>query len=139
LSTDESLLITTRQADGSLPNVDFLKLKPGSDLIDKGMNLGFAFYGTAPDLGAFEAQYTTAVLNPESDNQILFYPNPAKQTINFLNHVFKSIEILDIHGNQLLNSPFKVQLDLNFLQQGIYLLKITTNENQYIIKKLIKN
>jgi MYXO-CTERM domain-containing protein len=43
-----------RQADGSFPNVDFLKLAAGSQMIDKGTNVGLPFAGTAPDLGAYE-------------------------------------------------------------------------------------
>jgi len=43
-----------RQADGSLPNVDFLKLAGGSQMIDKGTDVGLPFVGAAPDLGAYE-------------------------------------------------------------------------------------
>jgi hypothetical protein len=43
-----------RQADGSLPVLDFLRLKSGSHLIDAGVNVGLPFTGTAPDVGAFE-------------------------------------------------------------------------------------
>ncbi|HYQ04690.1 MAG TPA: right-handed parallel beta-helix repeat-containing protein [Polyangiaceae bacterium] len=43
-----------RQADGSLPNVDFMKLPAGSKLIDKGTDVGLSYAGAAPDLGAFE-------------------------------------------------------------------------------------
>jgi hypothetical protein len=43
-----------RQADGSLPNVNFLKLAESSDLIDAGMQVDLPFLGNAPDLGAFE-------------------------------------------------------------------------------------
>jgi MYXO-CTERM domain-containing protein len=43
-----------RQADGSLPNVDFLKLAGGSQMIDKGTDVGLPFAGAAPDLGAYE-------------------------------------------------------------------------------------
>lgn len=43
-----------RQADGSLPAIDFLHLAPGSDLIDAGQDVGLPFNGVAPDLGAFE-------------------------------------------------------------------------------------
>lgn len=56
VSTDESLLTMPRLADGSLPPYGFLKLNTGSDLIDKGMDLGFPFNGSLPDLGAFEAK-----------------------------------------------------------------------------------
>ena len=47
-------MLGPRKADGSLPDVDFLKLKEGSRAIDKGEDVGFPFTGTAPDLGAFE-------------------------------------------------------------------------------------
>ena len=43
-----------RQADGSLPNVDFMKLAAGSAMIDKGTDVGLSYVGTAPDLGAYE-------------------------------------------------------------------------------------
>ncbi|HMJ53753.1 MAG TPA: right-handed parallel beta-helix repeat-containing protein [Polyangiaceae bacterium] len=51
--TDTSVL-SPRQADGSLPNIDYLHLAAGSDLIDKGVSVGFPHVGAAPDLGAFE-------------------------------------------------------------------------------------
>jgi hypothetical protein len=43
-----------RQADGSLPNVDFMKLAAGSAMIDKGTDVKLPFVGVAPDLGAYE-------------------------------------------------------------------------------------
>ena len=47
-------ILGPRNADGSIPNVGFLKLKKGSRAIDKGEDLGFPFVGGAPDLGAYE-------------------------------------------------------------------------------------
>lgn len=44
-----------RQADGSLPKIDFLRLASGSNLIDAGENQRLPFVGSAPDLGAFES------------------------------------------------------------------------------------
>ena len=44
----------SRQADGSLPNLNFLKLTAGSDLINAGINVGLPYYGSAPDIGAYE-------------------------------------------------------------------------------------
>jgi hypothetical protein len=43
-----------RQPDGSLPVLPNFRLAEGSDLIDKGADLGLPFAGAAPDLGAFE-------------------------------------------------------------------------------------
>ncbi|HYO94155.1 MAG TPA: MYXO-CTERM sorting domain-containing protein [Polyangiaceae bacterium] len=44
-----------RQADGSLPVLALMRLKADSDLIDKGVDIGLPFKGSAPDLGAFES------------------------------------------------------------------------------------
>jgi MYXO-CTERM domain-containing protein len=49
-----SLALGPRQADGSLPNIDFLKLAAGSAMIDKGTDVKLPFVGAAPDLGAYE-------------------------------------------------------------------------------------
>lgn len=57
LSSDMNLLTSARQADGSLPNINFMKLVAGSDAIDKGRDIGLSFYGWAPDLGCFESNY----------------------------------------------------------------------------------
>lgn len=61
LSIDTSGVSGPRKKDGSLPDVSFLRLKPGSELIDKGLDVGLPFSGKAPDLGAFEYQEPTAV------------------------------------------------------------------------------
>ncbi|HEX7597843.1 MAG TPA: right-handed parallel beta-helix repeat-containing protein, partial [Polyangia bacterium] len=54
-STSDSGCTGPREADGSLPAAcDFLKLKTGSPLIDKGTDVGLKFTGAAPDLGAYE-------------------------------------------------------------------------------------
>jgi hypothetical protein len=49
-----SPVLGPRQADGSLPNVDFMKLAAGSAMIDKGTDVKLPFVGAAPDLGAYE-------------------------------------------------------------------------------------
>ena len=53
-SIDYEELTGPRKEDGSLPEVSFFHLTPGSDLIDKGVDVGLPFNGSAPDLGAFE-------------------------------------------------------------------------------------
>ncbi len=54
LSLAPALAAAPRQADGSLPANDFARLAAGSDLIDQGVDVGLPYFGTAPDLGAFE-------------------------------------------------------------------------------------
>lgn len=48
-SVDWTELETARQADGSLPEIDFLHLAAGSDLIDAGTDIGYG-----DDIGAFQ-------------------------------------------------------------------------------------
>jgi parallel beta-helix repeat protein len=55
LSLDETFLTAPRQADGSLPETSFLRLKTSSNLIDAGIDIGFPFKGKSPDLGCFES------------------------------------------------------------------------------------
>ncbi|MEQ8848680.1 MAG: right-handed parallel beta-helix repeat-containing protein [Botrimarina sp.] len=55
LSLDDAIARGPRNADGSLPSSDFLRLAPGSNLIDAGKNVGLPFSGLAPDLGAYES------------------------------------------------------------------------------------
>ncbi|MET0387901.1 MAG: right-handed parallel beta-helix repeat-containing protein [Polyangiales bacterium] len=51
---DKAEALAPRQADGSLPQVSFLRLADGSQLIDRGEDVGMPFTGSAPDLGAYE-------------------------------------------------------------------------------------
>ncbi|MEX2092053.1 MAG: right-handed parallel beta-helix repeat-containing protein [Pirellulales bacterium] len=46
--------VEPRLADGSLPFLDFLRLAPGSHLIDAGIDVGLPYNGLAPDLGRLE-------------------------------------------------------------------------------------
>ncbi|HWS87543.1 MAG TPA: fibronectin type III domain-containing protein [Pyrinomonadaceae bacterium] len=55
VSLDASQMTLPRKADGSLPDITFMRPAGGSDLVDQGVNLGFSFNGAAPDLGCFES------------------------------------------------------------------------------------
>jgi hypothetical protein len=54
LSLDTTGITSPRKVDGSLPDIKFVHLKGGSGLIDAGTKVGIPYYGTKPDLGAFE-------------------------------------------------------------------------------------
>lgn len=84
LSLDQNELMAPRQADGSLPKIDFLHLVQNSDLVDRGTDIGFPFNGAAPDLGCFESDFNTAsqkLIQPEK--QVTCYPNPFKESTHF--------------------------------------------------------
>jgi hypothetical protein len=54
VSTEPSAAYGPRNADGSLPDINFMHLAAGSDLIDGGTDVGLPYHGSAPDLGYFE-------------------------------------------------------------------------------------
>jgi len=54
VSLDEAELIKPRKADGSLPDVGFMRLSKASDLINAGIDIGFPYKGEKPDLGYLE-------------------------------------------------------------------------------------
>lgn len=62
LDTITGFLNGTRQSDGSLPATNFGKLVDGSDLIDAGIAITYPliipYYGTAPDMGYDESNYS---------------------------------------------------------------------------------
>jgi len=56
VSLDSTGITGPRQEDGSLPDLDFLKLAAGSDLINAGVEVGIPFLGNAPDIGYLERE-----------------------------------------------------------------------------------
>ena len=58
-SVSETGLDGPRQADGSQPVLSNFRLVTGSDLIDKGVNVGLPYNGASPDLGCFETGGST--------------------------------------------------------------------------------
>jgi len=79
-SIDTAGVRGARKPDGSLPDVGFMHLAPGSDLIDGGTDVGLSFYGAAPDLGSFESEIPDAAaggeMPPGSYALSQNYPNP---------------------------------------------------------------
>jgi hypothetical protein len=82
-----------RLPDGSLPALPHFRLVSGSDLIDKGVNLGLPFTGAAPDLGAFEgstpvppyADVTARVKLTQSGLTLDRTTNKQRGTVSFTN------------------------------------------------------
>jgi len=86
MSLDESLLTAPRQADGSLPYIAFAQLVGSSDLVDAGTNVGFAYVGSAPDLGAFEygSQLPALALTCTGTNLVFTSSNGPAGGTNYL-------------------------------------------------------
>lgn len=67
VSIDPSALYGSRQSDGSLPKISFLRLARGSSLIDSGTDVGLPYHGSGPDIGAFEFIPADCVADGEID------------------------------------------------------------------------
>jgi len=144
LSVDLSLLTAPRQADGSLPANDFMRLVSGSDCIDKGLDVGFPYNGSAPDLGCFESNYTVTAASDIPANarvtHLAVFPNPVKGKItasyNLLVPSNVQLALYNAEGalvGTLLNSRQETGShtftfnDSYLKSAGVYVLKLTYN------------
>lgn len=89
-SIDPSLALRARGADGSIPVSGFLRLLASSDLIDRGVNVGLPYTGSAPDLGAYEYAAAAPTPAPAPKPAPTPAPNPAPVTVALLNGGFES-------------------------------------------------
>jgi hypothetical protein len=109
MSLDFSPASAPRQADGSLPEIAFMHLTSGSDLIDSGVDLGIPFKGKAPDLGAFESDLPAAVdtkeFVPAGFRLHQNYPNPFNPATVVKFHLpgpgFVTLRIFDLSGREI--------------------------------------
>jgi hypothetical protein len=132
VSTDGSEMSQTRSADGSLPNINFLHLVTGSDLIDAGTDVGLPFSGKAPDIGPFEVQVAQPV------------PVPAPAPV--LNSVVvedATPTILSMTYDLTLNSLIvpsvaSFSVSVNSLNRTIISIAITGNKIQLTLSSSIK-
>lgn len=145
LSFDHTLLMSQRNADGSLPDTDFFKLAPGSDLIDAGLDIGFAYNGSEPDLGYSES----ATLHTESldgFNAILIYPNPFSTEANLVFNLKQAskvnvsvfnlmgIKVFEMFEQNYSAGKNLISLKKNKLSAGNYLVVLKSSDNQRISK-----
>jgi len=77
--------------------------------------------------------------------QFLAYPNPTNGILNLNseNSLIKEASVFDLLGRQVFSSKFsdlnKVDLDLNSLQTGNYVLKVTSDSGKTETMKIMKN
>lgn len=116
-----------------LNTVDGYKLQKGSPCINAGINIannggkdywGNLVYATGkPDIGAYESNYTTTILNPSySKNEIIISQNPSDTSI--LNVHIKGVEIKDSVKIEIYSVNGKKITSQNFYPQNEYQIKI---------------
>lgn len=141
-----------RKADGSLPNITFMHLAAGSQLIDAGTIVGLPYSGTAPDLGAFEYGTTTLVNNeqkvssPESHTLLQSFPNPFNPTTTISYQLSEqgsvSLKVYDIFGREVATlvqesrapGNYLIKFNGRGLSSGIYFACLKTSSSIKTIK-----
>ncbi len=148
VSLDTSLAKSYRNADSSLPSINLYKLSEGSLLIDAGIDIGFRFMGTAPDIGAFETDYLSSlnddVTHPSDFKLEQNYPNPFNPATKIRytappnlpkGEALIQIKVYDLLGNEiatLINEfeqpgNYEIQFDAGTLSSGMYFYSLTAN------------
>ena len=138
-SLDSSQMLNDRQPDGSLPEISLLHLTPTSGLIDKGTNVGFAYYGSAPDLGAYEynPNLTATPLVKVSDVSIGY--SAANKQITIQGKV-AVIEIYQLNGSKVYSQRVTEgtsSIPANQLLKGICLVRVLSRDGETLTQKIL--
>jgi hypothetical protein len=113
LSVNEKELTTLRKSDGSLPDINFLKLAEGSDLVDAGIDVGMPYNGISPDMGAFESDWSKAGVLPEYINSTVDEPVPAVIEMNYnviLSNIIPAESAFSVKVNNVPRTVNKVSI-----------------------------
>ncbi len=138
-------MLFDRQEDGSLPEISLLHLVSTSVMIDKGTDVGKTYYGTAPDLGAFEYSPTTAVETVLSNVNLSVYPNPVneKAILKFEASSAEklSLRLFDLTGKLIVNYDVpvtmgnnEVEINTAFLDKGNYICNVKGKKVNFTCK-----
>lgn len=164
VSTSKEDFLAPRQADGSLPDNGFGRLKQGSMFIDKGTSkvkgvsqttfsgyeIELPFNGLAVDLGAYEYGGPLGVPALGSDkNRFNNYPNPVLDHTRFSLTASCSgwacVDVYDLSGHRvaslvaedLMTGERRVlDLDASLLPSGVYEAVLTEGGSRSVLKMI---
>jgi hypothetical protein len=138
-----------RKSDGSLPDITYMHLMTGSDLIDAGVNVGLPYAGSAPDLGCFETSMT-GVDDVYTATEAECYPNPVKSTLIFHLALIRgghcTVILSDVSGrfvkmivdeNMDPGENYRT-IDLSELKNGLFLYRVDLNDVRIASGKIMK-
>ncbi len=138
MTIDSSGVSSPRKADGSLPDLPFLRLASGSDLIDSGTDVGLPFFGIAPDLGAFEFNPATKT-KPDLISETRVWLNGENLIVNFREgaNSLNTIKLYSVNGQLLLQKQITFgenNISCPGLKPGIYLAELISGSNRTVHK-----
>jgi len=143
-SIDTSETYKPRFEDGSLPNLTFMHLVQGSDLINSGTDVGIAFIGAKPDLGFWE--YGTPDNNGiplfigdiQNKESLKIFPTMADDRLflvdNLNSSAYIEINVFSITGQKQMNIKLNgpsgnqaIELNVSKLPAGLYICQLSGN------------
>jgi hypothetical protein len=119
-SLDVALAKAPRQGNGDLPDNDFAKLVSGSDLIDKGVDVGLPFTGVAPDLGAYEFGAASGINWQRFSHQVS--PRQIGQYAGSY-RIFNAQGKTNFHNDASRRFDFQSLMFSNPFAQGVYFMQ----------------
>ncbi|HFX17878.1 MAG TPA: T9SS type A sorting domain-containing protein, partial [Flavobacteriales bacterium] len=137
ISNDDTVISGPRNPDGSIPDSNFLKLKPESLFIDAGVNVGMSFNGAAPDLGAFETEPMSIDLINEKI-PIFTFPNPADESFTITTNQRFSAKIFNRLGQIVVDHIKSPIVTISNLIPGLYILEVEINGDKFQKKLVVK-
>jgi hypothetical protein len=151
ISVDPSSATGPRKLDGSLPDITFMHLAAGSDLIDAGSIVEVPFSGSKPDLGCFETSISAVNTKYGSGMGGSVSTSPLnkdgflKLSITAKSKGSGSVILYDLSGKSSINFGFfsinegsnEKYLDMSNLSRGTYVLRIT-NRQTGTVQKVIR-
>lgn len=81
----------------------------------------------------------------QNSSELNIYPNPCKSnkvTIDFKSHLIEEVQLTSITGKQIFQKKLQIpeattQIHLEDVENGMYLLKVKSVDNQVVVKKFI--
>jgi len=132
VSTDPSELTRPRKEDGSLPDIDFMKLKEGCPLIDAGADVGFPFEGIAPDIGCFEYEDAASGVDPVVVvNSMKIWAE--KGTLVIDSDESELVQVSSLLGNKQ-SIPVSVGENRIRLKRGVYIVRMKADVRKIIVR-----
>jgi len=139
-SLDFTQMLNPRQSDGSLPEITLLHLTPTSGLIDMGTDVGFAFSGLAPDLGAFEYSAISATPSISQTDLKVYYFSAEKEIV--IHGSIASIEIYQLTGEKIYSqriSSDNLNIPVSNWNKGICLVRVISQNGESTTRKILIN
>lgn len=135
VSIDTTGVSGPRKSDGSLPDVAFMKLAAGSDLIDSGSDVGLSYKGIAPDLGAFEFDASTSsFMHWISEVQMWFNGDELQLKTSTEINTGGTLKLYSISGQLFFQKQItadEFSINCQGLKSGIYIAELRTKNNRY--------